>query len=236
VADNRRLDTGEAHVPVPGEYVCIEVRDEGGGIPPDVLPRVFEPFFTTKEVGAGSGLGLAQVYGFARQSAGGVRIDSRVGTGTTVTLYLPAAPRRRVASPSARTVASPSARPSPAARVLVVEDDALVRGVVVPALQQSGFDVLEAGDATEALAMLSTHPGRGRRLQRRGDARRHGRRELARRHGRRLPGVAIVLATGYAATAPDPAVPVLQKPYTPEAVVAAIRRQLELHPRAGAPA
>jgi signal transduction histidine kinase len=74
-----------------GDYVCIRVSDSGTGIPPDTLPRVFEPFFTTKEVGQGSGLGLSMVFGFVKQSGGQVRIDSELGAGTSVTLYLPRA-------------------------------------------------------------------------------------------------------------------------------------------------
>ena len=88
---NAVIDNGPAtpEGPVPGRYVCLAVNDTGVGIPDDVLRHVFEPFFTTKEPGKGSGLGLSQVYGFAKQSGGGVVIDTRVGEGTSVKVFLP---------------------------------------------------------------------------------------------------------------------------------------------------
>src|SRR5258705_10861123 len=86
---NSAIDNGPfgPEEPVPGQYVGLAVHDTGVGIPDDVLPRVFEPFFTTKEPGKGSGLGLAQVYGFAKQSGGGVRIETRLGQGTSVKVF-----------------------------------------------------------------------------------------------------------------------------------------------------
>ena len=78
-------------------FVAIEFSDSGTGIPPDLLSKIFDPFFTTKEVGKGTGLGLSQVYGFAHQSGGMVKADSKVGQGTTITIYLPALPAGEIA-------------------------------------------------------------------------------------------------------------------------------------------
>ncbi|MDQ4060930.1 MAG: ATP-binding protein, partial [Pseudomonadota bacterium] len=111
----------------PGSYARITVSDTGAGIPPEILPRVFEPFFTTKEVGKGTGLGLSQVYGFVRQSGGFARIDSRLGRGTAVQIYLPHA------SDAAREETEDAATPRATLRgetILVVEDDDTARTVV----------------------------------------------------------------------------------------------------------
>ncbi len=137
----------------PGDYVMIAVSDTGIGIPKDDLPKVFEPFFTTKEVGKGSGLGLAQVYGFVKQSGGHVTIYSELGVGTTVRLYL----RRQTvtAEPSTAPVRSretPRARPGE--KVLVVEDDGAVRDYSARTLAELGYTVIEAEDAEAALAIV----------------------------------------------------------------------------------
>src|SRR5262249_23487580 len=115
--------------------------------------RAFEPFFTTKEPGQGSGLGLSMVYGFAKQSGGHVVIDSEVGCGTTVTLYLPAATgETSAASESSATPAEPL--PRGRETILAVEDDADVREYVVALLRDLGYRVLEASTARDALALL----------------------------------------------------------------------------------
>jgi len=149
----------------PGDYVAMTVRDSGTGMPPDVLARVFEPFFTTKPIGQGTGLGLSQLYGFARQSDGFVRIDSAVGRGTAVHLCLPrdhAAPASAPApGPTPGGGTGPAEIPAPpperAGRgtVLVVEDEELVRMLLVEVLEGDGYTTLEAADGTEALARLS---------------------------------------------------------------------------------
>jgi signal transduction histidine kinase/ActR/RegA family two-component response regulator len=142
--------------PAEGEYVAITVRDNGVGMTADVLARVFEPFFTTKPPGAGSGLGLSQVYGTARQSGGGVRIDSAPGIGTSVTVYLPRS--RTAAEPPP---AMPAAAPSNASQgaVLVVDDDPAVRTTTVGVLRDLGYDVREAGGGADALDLLRRDSG-----------------------------------------------------------------------------
>jgi PAS domain S-box-containing protein len=142
----------------PGEYVLVSVRDDGAGMPPDVLARAFDPFFTTKPMGQGTGLGLSMVYGFARQSGGHVRIQSRPGEGTEVRLLLPRhvqeAPPLEAASPDA-----PLATGSRKGVVLVVDDEADVRAVMSEVLALQGYTVLQAADAPQALGLLvSTRP------------------------------------------------------------------------------
>jgi CheY-like chemotaxis protein len=134
----------------PGDYVTVSVADTGEGMSRDALARAFEPFFTTKEVGKGSGLGLSQVYGFVTQSGGHAAIDSKVGAGTTVTLYLPAVSRAAAGLATGR----PDVEQAPAGRVLVVEDDPEVLDVAVEMLRGSGYEVLTAPDGPSALAVL----------------------------------------------------------------------------------
>jgi signal transduction histidine kinase/ActR/RegA family two-component response regulator len=136
----------------PGDYAVVRVADTGAGIPPDVLPRVIEPFFTTKAIGKGTGLGLSQVYGIARQSDGTVRIESTVGEGTTVEIWLPVAPEAlRTARPQ---VEAPAERDGDLRRVLVIEDDAGVRDFVVECLQTLGYRVEAAVNGEEGLERL----------------------------------------------------------------------------------
>ncbi|QCN98833.1 PAS domain-containing sensor histidine kinase (plasmid) [Azospirillum argentinense] len=143
---------------LPGDYTLLEVADTGTGMPPNVLDRAFEPFFTTKPLGQGTGLGLSQIYGFARQSGGYVRIDSEVGHGTSVKLYLPR-------SHEAETLASVPAKPPDQPQqpvpgtVLVVEDEPIVRMLLVEALREQGATVWEAEDGNEALAILNSPVG-----------------------------------------------------------------------------
>ena len=158
VAGNMVLDIAAAsrlEVP-PGDYVRVDVSDTGTGIAPEHLSRLFEPFFTTKEVGKGTGLGLAMVHGFARQSGGTVTVSSEPGRGTTVSLLLPRSPL-----PARPTLPEP--RPSAAVPhgsdprrlgILVVEDDPEVREAVQFALVDAGHRVLTAADAPDALAVL----------------------------------------------------------------------------------
>ncbi|MCW2236668.1 hybrid sensor histidine kinase/response regulator [Azospirillum canadense] len=138
----------------PGDHVMLAVTDTGVGMPPDVLSRAFEPFFTTKPIGQGTGLGLSQLYGFVHQSDGHIRIDSETGRGTTVTIWLP----RRDGTPAARPDPCATAPLPTTARgtVLVVEDEAIVRMLLVEALTEQGFSVLEAEDGNAAAAILAS--------------------------------------------------------------------------------
>jgi signal transduction histidine kinase/CheY-like chemotaxis protein len=134
-----------------GDYVRIAVSDDGEGMPPDVAAKVFEPFFTTKPVGKGTGLGLSQVYGMAQQSGGAARIVSLPGDGTTVEIWLRCAGAAdAAAAPSAHAPPRQQAR----ARILVVEDDDVVRTSVAESLQALGHQVIQAPDGATALAAL----------------------------------------------------------------------------------
>lgn len=138
----------------PGRYVAISLSDTGAGMPPDILARAFEPFFTTKEVGKGTGLGLSTVYGFARQSNGGVSIYSEQGLGTSVSLYLPAADgETALAAPS--DLPANHGETTRQRRILVVEDQPQVRLHVEKTLLRLGYAVATAPDATVALDMLT---------------------------------------------------------------------------------
>lgn len=142
--------------PNAGEYVEVCVKDNGSGMPADVRAKVFEPFFTTKEVGKGSGLGLSQVLGFAKQSGGGVRIDSVPGQGTSVHIYLPRARVRTIAVEPAPAIVTATERVG--ARILLVDDDMAVREVTAAMLRDLGYDVRESGSGADALEMLDGEP------------------------------------------------------------------------------
>ncbi|MBD0272781.1 MAG: PAS domain-containing protein, partial [Acetobacteraceae bacterium] len=148
--------------PPAGEYVVVAVADTGSGMPPEVAAKAFEPFFTTKPVGKGSGLGLAQVYGFAKQSGGGVSIESAPGRGTTVKVYLPAAPAAAAGGEEGapgqdRDEAGRAAAARPAS-ILLVDDDHAVREVTASTLRELGHTVMEAGGGPAALDILN-RPG-----------------------------------------------------------------------------
>ena len=140
----------------PGSCVRLSVADSGTGMAPETLAQAFEPFFTTKDVGEGSGLGLSMVYGFAKQSGGHVEINSRVGAGTTVALYLPLADG--LSGPRAGASEASDAVPGGSETVLVVEDDADVRTFVVAAVKAMGYRVVEAADGRAALAEMAALP------------------------------------------------------------------------------
>ncbi len=146
-----------AEEPPPGDYVMVSVSDTGSGMPPEVRARAFEPFFTTKDIGKGSGLGLAQVLGFAQQSGGGVAIETQPGDGTAVKVYLPRAQGVAVAPPEPQQAAR---REKAAAGqvVLLVDDDHAVREIVSLTLSDLGYTVVEAESGPAALAALERKP------------------------------------------------------------------------------
>jgi PAS domain S-box-containing protein len=148
-AENVSLTAQETDSRLQGEFVAVRITDTGAGIAPDVLPKIFDPFFTTKEIGKGSGLGLSQVHGFAHQSGGTVHIESQVGHGTTVTIYLP----RCEESP--RDVGEESQAESTAGgTVLVVEDNPEVLAVCVSMLEQLGYETYAVSGAAAALEVV----------------------------------------------------------------------------------
>lgn len=212
------VEDGETpEIPV-GRYICVSVTDDGQGMPPEVIDRVFEPFFTTKAVGKGTGLGLSQVYGFAHQSGGGVKITSTVGEGTEVRLYLPILTEdRTLAAPTTQPEAT---GPRPSAKLLLVEDDPGVSAIAVDMLRGMKFKVKAVETAAEALKALSRQtfdvmlsdvvmPGGMTGI------------ELARRCAVDYPDLRVVLTSGYAGDDVDSALkdapwPLLRKPYSTE--------------------
>ena len=135
----------------PGDYVAISMSDTGSGMSQEVAAKAFEPFFTTKAVGQGTGLGLSQVLGFAQQSGGEVRIDTRIGQGTTVTIFLP---RRKELLPRVPDQTEAVAHDGKAATILVVDDDTAVRELTVQALEALDYQVIEADNGRAALDVL----------------------------------------------------------------------------------
>lgn len=212
----------------PGQYVRLQLIDTGQGMTQEVASRALDPFFTTKEVGAGSGLGLPQAYGFSRQCGGTLLLETAAGEGTCVTILLP---RAELA------VAPPLAPPGPSGasdplggRILFVEDDIDVRTVMVHALAAHGFDVTVAANADEALGLLNrmsfdlvfsdvVMPGSMNGI---------GLAEIIRKQ---WPATHVVLATGYTHNAHDPAtlpdVRLLGKPYMVHELMAALRAEMQ---------
>jgi CheY-like chemotaxis protein len=133
-----------------GQYVCVSVHDDGPGMPPDVLAHAFEPFYTTKEHGKGTGLGLAQLYGFAKQSGGAAKIDSELGKGTAVAIYLPRT-RQQVA---AEVLTHPEGHRTRRAKILVVDDDDEVRTVTADTITELGYKVTAVARAEDAITKL----------------------------------------------------------------------------------
>jgi PAS domain S-box-containing protein len=211
----------------PGAYVMVAVSDSGTGMSAEMCEKVFEPFFTTKEAGKGTGLGLSMVYGFIKQSRGHIKIYSEEGHGTSIKLYLPAA------SASAE-VPAPVVVPAPGAgeTILVVEDDALVRGFVIAQLQSLGYRTVAAADGRTALDYVESGqpfdllftdvvmPGgmTGR--------------QLADEVTRRQPGTRILYTSGYTVNAIvhhgrlDQGVMLLSKPYRKSALAGIVRLAL----------
>jgi signal transduction histidine kinase len=202
-----------------GDYVRIAVIDSGEGMAPEVLAKAVDPFFTTKGVGTGSGMGLPQAYGFAKQSGGALVLRSKPDVGTEATLYLPRA-KNAVMQKSPEPGTKPVPRAAADKHVLFVEDDPLVRDVVGPALREVGFTVSIATDAEAALSMLESGapvdlvfsdivmPGK------------IGGIELAQAVKARFPRIRVVLATGYSDRRIDlPGVRILAKPYEVAALV-----------------
>lgn len=211
-------------------WLAIAVSDSGLGMPEAVRKRAFEPFFTTKEAGRGTGLGLSTVYGFVKQSHGAISIDSLPGRGTTVTLYFPAA---AAAELEPGRLGRAEAAPPPGLRVLLVEDEAEVRQVLLNFLRAWGCELRACESAEAALAALA-EPGADYDLVLSDVMLGSGMRgtELAARLRRQRPATALLLMSGYAAdllAAEQPAlqdVPLLRKPFSREDLAAAIAAAL----------
>jgi CheY-like chemotaxis protein len=235
------METANAEVPPllaaqldlqPGAYVTLAVADTGTGMSPEIAARAFDPFFTTKPIGEGTGLGLSMIYGFAKQSGGQVRIETTEGQGTTVRLYLP---RHAGGGEEDEGTATPAAAPRAerGETVLVVDDEPVIRMLVVEVLQDLGYAALEAADGPAALEMLRQGgrldllvtdvglPGglNGRQLA---DAARASR-----------PGLKVLFITGFAETAAlgngplEPGMQLMTKPFALDALATRIRAIIE---------
>ena len=209
----------------PGEYVSLTVSDDGPGIPPEIVGKVFEPFFTTKPIGQGTGLGLSMTYGFARQSGGTARVHSVVGQGTTIELLLP-----RGDSAASEAAVEDARAPGGAERILLVDDNELVRGMALEVLVDAGYEVVDCADAGEALQAVEGRefdllltdvglPGIGGR-------------ELADRVRERHPEMPVLFITGYAENAQNrqsflgERMDMLLKPFNLNELLRAVRRKL----------
>ena len=213
----------------PGDYLLVTVSDTGTGMDKDTLARAFEPFFTTKEVGKGSGLGLSMVYGFVAQSRGHVRIHSEPGRGTTVRIYLPrAADGVAPAKPEIRD----GSLPRGSGKILLVEDDAMVREMVVVQLRALGYRVVSAVSGSQALEVLRREGGFDLLFT---DVVMPGGlngRQLADEARKLIPGLRVIFSSGYADGAVDhhgrldPGVHLLNKPYRRKDLAMKVREAL----------
>jgi PAS domain S-box-containing protein len=217
VTDVRDVIDGEVPETGAGRYVVLSVSDTGEGMDETTLGRVFEPFFTTKPVGKGTGLGLSQVYGFARQSGGGVTVSSRLGKGATVTVYLPVS---QGVEPERGLRFQPAARQDGAKlRVLLVEDDAAVAAIAETMLRDMGHAVVRAETGDQALTALQPPAVFDVLLT---DVIMPGGMDgvaLARRVTALQPDMEVLLTSGYAgddvdSTLADAPWPLLRKPYS----------------------
>jgi len=209
-----------------GDFVALAMTDTGVGIAPDVLPRIFEPFFTTKALGKGTGLGLAQVYGFSHQSGGAVVATSTVGSGTAVTIHLPR--KHAVLVQAAEAPPAPPLVPAQGT-ILVVEDNAEVAAVTASLIEQLGYRTLRAENAGDALNRLQqgdkidlvfsdvVMPGAMNGIA------------LAHEIGNRYPQIPVLLTSGYSDVvhSADARFAILRKPFQLPALERFIREALE---------
>ncbi|MDC0710039.1 PAS domain-containing protein [Stigmatella sp. ncwal1] len=212
----------------PGDYVVLSVSDTGTGIPPEVMDKVFDPFFTTKPVGQGTGLGLSMIYGFVKQSEGHVRLDSEVGKGTAVKLFLPRYRGGREEVDGSGRLQAPRGEGE---KVLVVEDDAAVRMLVVEVLGELGYTALEAVDAQTAIPLLESDRQLDLMISDVGLPGMNGRQlaTIARQH---RPVLKVLFITGYAEKAAirgdflEPGMEMIAKPFDIDMLAARIRDML----------
>ncbi len=213
----------------PGQYISLCVTDTGTGMTPDVISQAFDPFFTTKPIGQGTGLGLSMIYGFVRQSGGQVRIYSEIGKGTTMCLYLPRY-YGEVQDPSEEEKDTVEA--GFGETVLVVDDEAMVRMLVVEILTEQHYNILEARDAPSALAILESDKRIDLLVTDVGLPGGLNGRQIADRARLLRKDLKVLFITGYAENAAlsnhlDPGMAVLAKPFAMSALANKVREIIE---------
>jgi two-component system cell cycle sensor histidine kinase/response regulator CckA len=224
-------DVARTHMPMPpGRYAVLRVADTGHGMSQDTQTHIFEPFFTTKDVGKGTGLGLAMVYGTLKQIGGFIFVDSEVGRGTTFRLYFPPAAAKTPAVTAPAPLRDQQQRG--AETLLIVEDEPAVRNLVASSLRNDGYRLLIASSAEEALVLADAHDGTIDLLLT--DAIMPGKSglELANLMASRRPGLPVIVMSGYteddlSVSRQSPPVGVLQKPFTPRDLRRRIREVLD---------
>jgi PAS domain S-box-containing protein len=228
---NARLDGVTADTPAlaPGDYICIVVTDTGTGMSAEVAARAFDPFFTTKPIGQGTGLGLSMIYGFARQSNGHATIDSRLGQGTSVRLYLPR--HQGDAATEHASAVKAAEHAATGETVLVVEDEPVVRAVILEMLGEQGYRTLEAVDGPSGLRILRNHARIDLLVTDVGLPGMNGR-QLADQARETRPDLKILFITGYAESAAiadgflQPGMEMITKPFDLENLSQRIRRMV----------
>jgi PAS domain S-box-containing protein len=232
---NARLDDAYAarqREVTPGQYVCICVTDTGCGMSPEVIEKVFEPFFTTKPIGQGTGLGLSMIYGFARQSEGYVKIYSEVGEGSTIKLYLPRYYGAAEETEDDQDQLTDEHRAEAGETVLVVEDEAAVRELVMDVLQELGYKAVHAIDGPSGLKILQSDIKLDLMISDVGLPGLNGR-QLADAARKLRPDLKVLFMTGYAENATiangflDPGMQMITKPFAIEALATRIRDIIE---------
>jgi len=238
---NSVLDAGQAACSelTAGDYVLLSVSDTGTGMAPEVLAKAFDPFYTTKPIGQGTGLGLSMIYGFARQSGGHVSAESAPGRGTAVHMLLPRHLGAAQAGPAAAVATAEECPATAAVRVLLVDDEAPLRGLMAEALSQQGHRVVQAGDAATALRLLGTGAAVDLMVTDIGLAGGMNGRQLAEAARLARPGLKVLFITGYAEArlvehgSLDPGTGLMVKPFQLDALARRVA-QMAAQPRAQA--
>jgi len=218
----------------PGSFVCLSVSDTGCGIPPENLPRIFEPFFTTKDVGKGTGLGLATVFGIVQQHQGWINVSSEVGCGTVFRIYLP-----RLAAKSGEESGQPALTAVRGGKetILIVEDEGTLRASMRKALSQLGYRVLESVSGVEALKIWEHH--RNKIVLLVTDLVMPGGvtgRDLAERFLKENPKLKVIYTSGYSVEAASKGFPLeegvnfLAKPFGTRKLAQTVREKLDFNP------